>query len=52
MTQKQYQNAVDAVIGALAEALESYNLPEKLINTVKRFVWAMLDKQFRRFVDE
>ena len=52
MTQKQYQSAADTIIGSIIETLESYNLPEALINTVKRIAWAVIDKQFGRFVDE
>ena len=52
MTEKQYQKAADTLIGATLEALESYNLPEKLINTIKRLLWAVVDKEFGRFVDE
>jgi len=52
MTEKQYQKAADTIIGATLEALESYNLPEKLINTIKRLLWAVVDKEFGGFVDE
>jgi len=52
MTGKQYQKAADTVIGAILETLESYNLPEAAVNTVKRIAWAELDKQIGRFADE
>ena len=52
MTQKQFQTAADTVVGTILETLESYNLPDALINTVRRIVWAEIDKQFGRFVDE
>ena len=52
MTEKQYQKAADTLIGATLETLESYNLPEKLVNTVKRLQWAVVDKEFGGYVDE
>jgi hypothetical protein len=52
MTQKQFQKASDTVVGTVLETLESYNLPESQVNTVRRIVWAELDRQFGRFVDE
>jgi len=52
MTKAQFQKAGDTVIGSMAETLESYNLPEPQINTIKRIVWSELDKQFGRFINE
>ena len=52
MTQKQFQNSADALVGTIMETLESYNLPDAQINTVRRIAWAEIDKQFGRFVDE
>lgn len=51
MTQKEFQSSADTVVGTLLETLESYNLSESLVNTVKRIAWAELDKQFGRHVD-
>jgi hypothetical protein len=52
MTQKQYQASADTVVGTILETLESYDLSEALVKTVKRIAWAELDKQFGRLVDE
>lgn len=52
MNRKNYQKSADTVVGTLLETLNSYNLPEAQINTLKRIVWAELDKQFGRFVHE
>ena len=52
MTQKQFQKSADIVVGSLLETLESYDLPEAQVNTVKRIAWAEIDKQFGRFIDE
>ncbi len=52
MTNKEFQRAADTLIGTIIETLESYNLPEALINTVKRIAWSAVDKQFGRFIDE
>lgn len=52
MNSKQFQKSADTVVGSIMETLESYNLPEAQINTVKRIAWAELDKQFGRFINE
>lgn len=52
MNKKQFQKAADTLVGTVLETLESYNLPEAQINTVKRIAWAEVDKQFGRFIDE
>ena len=52
MDRKQYQSSADTVVGTILETLESYNLPENAINTVRRVTWAEVDKQFGRYIDE
>jgi len=52
MTKKEFQGSADTVVGTLLETLESYNLPESQINTVRRIAWAEIDKKFGRFIDE
>lgn len=52
MTEKQFQKSANTVVGTILETLESYNLPESQINTVKRIAWSEIDKQFGRFADE
>lgn len=52
MNRQNFQRAADTVVGSILETLESYNLPESTINTVRRIAWSEIDKQFGRFVDE
>ena len=52
MTQKQFQASADTLVGTILETLESYNLSESLVNTVKRIAWAEIDRQFGRYIDE
>ncbi len=52
MTDKQFQKSGDSVVGAILETLESYDLPEAKVNTVKRIAWSELDRNFGRYIDE
>ena len=52
MTQKEFQSSADTVVGAILETLESYDLSEQKVNTVKRVAWAEIDKKFGGYVDD
>lgn len=52
MTAKEYQKQADTLIGTIIETLESYDLPEPKVNTIKRIAWMAVDKAFGRFIDE
>ena len=52
MTQKEFQKSADTLVGTILETVESYNLSESAVNTVRRIAWAEVDKQFGGYVDE
>ena len=52
MTSTEYQKKAGAVVGSIAETLESYNNPEAQISIVKKVLWAELDRQFRGECDD
>jgi hypothetical protein len=52
MTKKNYDKSSAAIVGSICEAMESYDLPEAQINTIKKILWSELDKNFGRHISE
>lgn len=52
MTLPEYQKKVSAIVASIMDAMNSYELSQPALNTIRKVLYGQLDSKFKEVVDD